>query len=70
MKQENVCLPVARGVHLRELSAVHLGRGVGWMMAARKVKNRWMDLVMVILSEVSQRKTNTICYHLYVESKI
>ena len=29
----------------------------------------WMDLEMIILSEVSQTKTNTICYHLYVESK-
>ena len=23
----------------------------------------------IMLSEISQRKTNTICYHLYVESK-
>ena len=30
----------------------------------------WMDLEIIILSEVSQRKTNTIGYHLYVESKI
>ena len=30
----------------------------------------WMDLEILILSEVSQRKTNTIEYHLYVESKI
>ena len=30
----------------------------------------WMDLENIILSEVSQTKTNTICYHLYVESKI
>ena len=31
----------------------------------------WMDLEIIILSEVSQkRKTNTILYHLYVESKI
>ena len=29
----------------------------------------WMDLDIIILSEVSQRKTNTICYHLYVDSK-
>ena len=29
----------------------------------------WMDLENIILSEVSQRKTNTLCYHLYVESK-
>ena len=28
----------------------------------------WMDLEIIIRSEVSQRKTNIICYHLYVES--
>ena len=30
----------------------------------------WMDLHLIMLSEVRQRKTNTIWYHLYVESKI
>ena len=29
----------------------------------------WMQLE-VILSEVSQKETNTMCYHLYAESKI
>ena len=29
----------------------------------------WMDLEMVILSEVSQAKTNIKWYHSYVESK-
>ena len=29
-----------------------------------------MDLENIILSEVSQRKTNTIGYHLFVEFKI
>ena len=28
-----------------------------------------MDLEIIILSEVSQRKTNNIWYHLHVESK-
>ena len=28
----------------------------------------WMDFEGVMLSEISQRKTNTV-YHLYVESK-
>ena len=28
-----------------------------------------MDLEGIMLSEVNQRKTNTICFHLYVESK-
>ena len=29
----------------------------------------WMDLEMIMLSEVSQTKTNITLYHLYVESK-
>ena len=29
----------------------------------------WMNLEIIILREVSQRKTNTIWYHLYAESK-
>ena len=29
----------------------------------------WMDLKGVPLSEVSQRETNTACFHLYSESK-
>ena len=29
----------------------------------------WMDLEIIILSEVSRTKTNTIQYHLCVESK-
>ena len=28
-----------------------------------------MDLDGIMLSEISQRKTNTLCYHLHVESK-
>ena len=30
----------------------------------------WMELEIIILSEVSHKETNTIWYHLYVESKI
>ena len=29
-----------------------------------------MDLEPIMLSEISQRKTNTVCFHLHVESKI
>ena len=29
----------------------------------------WMDLEGIMLSEISHRRTNTVCYHLYVESK-
>ena len=30
----------------------------------------WMQLKIIILSEVRKRKTNTTCYHLHVGSKI
>ena len=30
----------------------------------------WMDLEIIILSEVRKRKTSAIWYHLYVKSKI
>ena len=29
----------------------------------------WMKLEVIIISQVSQTKTNTICYHLHVEYK-
>ena len=29
----------------------------------------WMDLEGIMLSEISQTKTNTVCYHLYDEIK-
>ena len=29
----------------------------------------WIDLEGIMLSEISQRKTNAVCYHLHVESK-
>ena len=29
----------------------------------------WMDLEGITLSEISQRKINTVYYHIYVESK-
>ena len=34
-----------------------------------EVATIWMDLEGVMLSDMSDRKTNTVCYHLYVESK-
>ena len=30
----------------------------------------WIDLEIIILSDVLKRKTNTIRYHLYVKSKM
>ena len=30
----------------------------------------WLQLEIITLSEVSQKKTNSISYHLYVESKL
>ena len=30
----------------------------------------WIDLEIIILSEISQSETNALWYHLYVESKM
>ena len=30
---------------------------------------KWMDLKGIVPSEISQRKTNIVCYHLYVKYK-
>ena len=30
----------------------------------------WMDMEGFMLSKISQRKINTVCYHLYVEPKL
>ena len=30
----------------------------------------WMELEVIVVSEVRQRKTNTTWYHVHVESKI
>ena len=35
-----------------------------------KLQSTWMDLEVVILSEISQIKASITWYHLYVESKI
>lgn len=34
-----------------------------------QLSTTWMDLVGIMLSDISQRKKNTACYHFYVESK-
>ena len=49
----------------------------GKLLSHQKKKNKimsfaatWMQLDILILSEVSQKKTNTLQYHVNVESKI
>ena len=37
--------------------------------SAMKIAATWMDLEIIMLSEVSQMKANIIWYHLYVEYK-
>jgi len=38
-------------------------------MEVLPLKTTWMDLEGIMLSEISQRRTNTIWSHLYVKSK-
>ena len=63
-------MSINRGVDKEDV--VHIYNGLS---ATKKNKimpfaMAWMDLEITMLSEISQRKTNIICYHLYVESKI
>ena len=51
---------------------VHIQNGILFSHKKNEIMpsaTTWIDLEIVILREVSQRKTNTICHHLYVESK-
>ena len=56
-----------------------MDRGACWASAHGVARSRtqlsnftftFMDLDIIILSEISHTETNTICQHLYVESKI
>ena len=35
-----------------------------------RLVSTWVDLEIIVLSEVNQKETNTMWYHLYVESKV
>ena len=52
----------------------HQGSPDGILLSHKKNKilpfaKTWMDLEDIMLNEISQRNTNTLCYHLYVECK-
>ena len=51
---------------------VHINNGVLFSHKKNEIMPfaaTWMDIGIIVLSEVSYRKTNIIWYHLYVESK-
>ena len=48
---------------------LHINTGILKMNEIMPFAATWMQLEIIILSELSQRKTNTI-FHLYMESKI
>ena len=59
-------------VHTHTHTHTHTHRGI--LLSHKKDEimpfiATWKDLEIIILNGVSQRKTNAICNHLYVESK-
>ena len=54
------------GFFRQEYSGILLNHKKGEMMPSAAT---WMDLEIIILSEVRQRKTDAIWHHLHVESK-
>ena len=48
---------------------IHLAMKMNEMMPCATYAVAWMELEIIIQSEVSQRKTNIIGYYLYVEYK-
>ena len=65
-KEDVVC------VHAHTHTHTHTHKGI--LLSCKKNKilpfaAMWMDLESVMLSEISQIKTITLCDHLYVESK-
>ena len=61
------------GSNLKKMSYIYI---MEYYSAAKKEQNNaicmawtWMDIETIILSEVNQTKTNSMWYHLYVESK-
>jgi len=56
----------------REEDAVHINNGTLLSHEKNEIvpfAAPWMDLEIIILSEVRQRKTNTIRHHLHMKSK-
>ena len=70
-KYGNTLMPVNRWVDKKDVVSIHNGillshkRNEIMLFAAT-----WTQLRIIKLSEGKKRKTNNICYHLYVESKI
>ena len=53
--------------------AMHIDNGIPLSLRKMEIMPfaaAWRDLEVIILSEVSRRKVNTICHHLYVESSL
>ena len=67
-KEENVYMCVCTFIYIHTHTCIHNG-----ILAIKNeilpLATIWMDLEDIMISEVNQRKTSTMCNHLYVESK-
>ena len=68
MEATSMCINKGMG----KKDAVHIHNGI--LLSHKKNKillfaPMWMDLESTMLSEINQRKTNTVYYHLYVKPK-
>ena len=63
-------MSINRGMDKEDV--VHVYNGIFLAIKKNEIlppATTWRDLEGIMISEISQRKTNTVYYHLYVESK-
>ena len=69
MDKEDVCICMCTYTYTHTHTHTHVYETLAIQrIRSCHLQQPWMDL-QCMLSEISQTNTNTVCYHLYVESK-